>query len=351
MKRPWIDTHIHVSDIGPGGQRRERMQEDLLDVLDRCDAGLRFVISCDGPYYGYMAKDPAQMLRGNQMIHDLCRRAPGRLYGACMVNPNFLDESLRVMNVCFGEWGFVMLGEMLQYSMKYRMNSDAAEKCVRLAARYDVPVQVHLGTYWFKDDTGGSSDGMDHMRDLLKCAERVPEAKYILAHAIGCGPTPNFVPWADMFLDTLAGVFPKYPDNFWIEIRDFQCKALKRTVAEAPSTRLLAGTDWTTRVGPPFQSYGTMFDVKEGANPFPPKVESFVGFLRAAGASEEAIARIGFENARSLFKIKSWADGAEKAAVGNRSSLFGKMGCIAPKGLIYFRRSGKFLLEGRKIHV
>lgn len=205
MKRPWIDTHIHVSDLGPGGQRRERMLEDLLDVLDRCDADLRFVVSCDGPYYGYMAKDPSQMLPANRMIYDLVRRAPGRLYGACMVNPNFLDESLRVMNVCLGEWGFVMLGEMLQYSMKYRMNSDAAEQCVRLAVRYDVPIQVHLGTYWFKDDTGGSSDGMDHMRDLLKCAERVPEAKYILAHAIGCGPTPNFVPWADMFLDTLAG--------------------------------------------------------------------------------------------------------------------------------------------------
>jgi predicted TIM-barrel fold metal-dependent hydrolase len=282
------------------------MLEDLLDVLDRCDADLRFVISCDFPYMTRIGKEPGQMLECNRMIHDLVRRAPGRLYGACTVNPNFLDESLRVMNVCFGEWGFVMLGEMLQYSMNYKMDSDAAEKCVRLAVKYDVPVQVHLGTYCapkskWRYSTSGA--GMDHMTDLLACAERVPEAKFILAHAIGCGPTPDYISWADMFLDTLAGCFPSYPDKFWIEVRDFQCKALKRALAEVPANRLLAGTDWTTRVGPPFQSYGTMFDVKEGANPFPPKVESFVGFMRKAGASEEAVSCVGFDTAKELFRI------------------------------------------------
>ena len=145
---------------------------------------------------------------------------------------------------------------------------------------------------------------MDHMRDLLRCVDRVPEAKYILAHAIGCGPSPEYVSWADMFLDTIAGCFPSYPDNFWIEIRDFQCKALKRTIAEVPTTQLLAGTDWTTRIGPPFQSYGTMFGVDEAENPFPPEVESFAGFLREAGASEEDISRIGFGNAKDLYKIE-----------------------------------------------
>jgi len=303
MTRPWIDTHIHVSDIGPDGKKRERMLDDLLDVLDRCDADLRFVISCDGPYVGAMIKDGSKIFEGNRFIYELVRRSGGRLYGSCTINPNFLDESLRTMEICFGEWGFVMLGEMLQYMMKYRMDSDAVEETVRLAVKYDVPVQVHLGTYWHKDFEG-SCDGMDHMRDLLRCVDRVPEAKYILAHAIGCGPTPDYVSWAGMFLDTIAGVFPEYPDNFWIEIRDFQCPALKRTIAEVPASRLLAGTDWTTRIGPPFQSYGTMFGVDEADNPFPPKVASFVKFLRDAGASEEDIERIGFENARELFGLK-----------------------------------------------
>ena len=131
----------------------------------------------------------------------------------------------------------------------------------------------------------------------------VPEARYILAHAIGVEPGPEFVPWAGMFLDTLKGLFPAYPDNFYVEIRDFQSPALKRTLDEVPVTRILSGTDWTTRVGPPFQPYGTMFGVTEEENPFPTRVKSFVQFLRDAGASEADIARIGCENARELLKL------------------------------------------------
>ncbi|MCX6992536.1 MAG: amidohydrolase family protein [Kiritimatiellaeota bacterium] len=309
MKQTWIDTHIHVSDVGPDGTRRERMLENLLNVLDRCDADLRFVISCDSPYTWHMIQDPVGMMEGNRFIYELVRRAPGRLYGSCTINPNLLEESLRVMDVCFSEWGFVQLGEMLQYMMNYRMDSDAGEAVVRHAVKYNVPVQVHLGTYCrpkhqggrYRDETSG--DGIFHIADLLGVAQRVPEAKYVLAHAIGCGPTPDYISWADMFLDVIQGSYDTYPDNFWIEIRDFQCKALPRTIRDVPTNRLLAGTDWVTRVGPPFQPYGTMFDVKAGQNPFPPKVSSFVEFLRAAGATENDIQRIGAENARELFRL------------------------------------------------
>ncbi|MBN1676090.1 MAG: amidohydrolase family protein [Kiritimatiellae bacterium] len=303
MERTWIDTHIHVSDIGPDGERRERMLEDLLEVLDRCDADLRFVISCDAPHLRAMISDPAKIFEGNRSIHELVRRAPSRLYGSCTINPHFLDESLRVMDICFGEWGFIQLGEMVQYIMDYRMDSDAVEKVMRAAVRYDVPVQVHLGTYWHKDFKGSAGDGSGQMQDLLRAADRVPEAKIILAHAIGVGPSPQFVPWADWFLDVLAAVFDEYPRNFWMEIRDFQSPALARVLREVPTDRILAGTDWTTRVGPPFQSYGTMFNVSEAENPFPPCVGSMVQFLQEAGASEADIARIAFENAKNLFGI------------------------------------------------
>ena len=300
--RVWIDTHIHVSDIGPDGSRRERMLEDLLDVLERCDADLRLVVSCDGPYFSRMLQSPEGVLEANRSIHELVSRAPGRLFGACCVNPHFLDESVAVARRCFGEWGFVMLGEMLQYMMDYRMDSDEVEVLLHLAEQYDVPVQVHLGTYWHKDHTG-STDGMDHMRDLLRAADRVPGVKYILAHAIGCGPTPAFVSWAGMFLDTLGGLFEQFPDNFWVEIRDFHSPALARTLREVPTDRLLSGTDWTTRIGPPFQAYGTVFDIPQGQNPFPPSVDAFVGFLKQAGATEGDIEKIGHQNATELMRL------------------------------------------------
>ena len=305
-KRHWIDTHIHVSDIGDDNKKRDRMLEDLLDVLDRCDADLRLAISPDAIYRERMKTDPASMLEANRMVYDLCRRAPRRLYGSCMVNPNFPDEALRVMKICFEEWGFVQLGEMHTVVLKYRMSDPATEKVVRLAARYDVPVQVHLGTYWSKSALPGDAmDGMNQMGDLLTVAERVPQAKYILGHAIGCGRTTKYIPWADMYLDTLKGVFEQFPENFWVEIRDFQCPALPRAIREIPINHLLSGTDWSTRIGPPFQSYTTMFGLKEEDNPFPPKVDSFIDFLRKAGATEADITRIGYENARELYKLPS----------------------------------------------
>ncbi|MBU0609335.1 MAG: amidohydrolase family protein [Armatimonadetes bacterium] len=298
----WLDTHIHVSDFSSDGSKREHMLDDLLELLDRCDADLRFVISCDGHYNSLVKQQPDGMMIANTMIHELCREAPDRLFGSCIVNPNYLAESLRMMDVAFGEWGFVQLGEILQYMLDFQMDTDAGEQVTRRAVHYDVPVQIHLGTYW-GPHAGASVDGVGQMEDLLGLAERVPEAKYILAHAIGCAETKRYIPWANWFLDVIAGRFDEYPDNFWIEIRDFHCPALPRAIAEVPSMRLLSGTDWTTRIGPPFQTYGTMFNVAEEDNPFPPKVESFIGFLKAAGASDEAIANIGHQNAIELYRL------------------------------------------------
>ncbi len=302
----WIDTHIHVSDLSGDGSKREQMLADLLDVLDRCDADLRFLISCDGAYNSIVKQQPDGMMIANRMVHELCRQAPDRLFGSCIVNPHYLDEALQMMDVAFGEWGFVQLGEMLPYMLDFVMDSDPVERLVRRAVDCDVPVQVHLGTYWgYK--MGASGHGMQHMEDLLGIAERVPEAKYVLAHMVGCpGNSPaeaRCIPWADWFLDVLAGFFDTYPDNFWVEIRDFHCRALPHAVAQVPANRLLSGTDWTTRIGPPFQTYGTMFNVSEADNPFPPKVESFVGFLQAAGATAEGIEQLAWRNAAELYKL------------------------------------------------
>ncbi len=302
MDHPWIDCHIHVSDTDTDGRVRIDMSAHLLEILDRCDADLRLILSPDFPYINRMAEDPGQMLAANRMIHELVRQAPDRLFGACMVNPNFADESVRVMERCFGEWGFVMLGEMLPYLMDYHMDSRETEQVVRRAVDFDVPIQVHLGTYWHRDHAG-STDGMIQMRELLRVAERVPEGRYILAHAIGVGPSPEYIPWAGMFLDTLGGVFQDYPRNFWVEIRDFHAPALGRALAEVPLDRLLAGTDWTTRVGPPFQSYGTVFEYLERENPYPPSVSAMTQFLKKAGAAEADIRLIACDNASNLFRI------------------------------------------------
>lgn len=297
-KRQWIDTHIHVSDYGPGSTERGDILEDLFEVLDRSDADLRFVISPDVPWIGQMMQDGSMILEANRFIYDLVHRAPHRLYGSCMINPNFLDDSLKAIQICFQEWGFVQLGEMVQYMMKYRMDTDAAERSVRLAMQFDVPIQVHLSTSGRTGD-GPMGSGMEQLADFFGIVERVPDAKYILAHAVGTQTEP---PVVDGYLDAIEERYGKIPDNFWFEIRDFSSPGVRSALRRVSADRIIAGTDWTTRVGPPFLPYGMIFGKIED-NPYPPCIDAMIGFLRQERASEEEIEKIGFGNAAKLLKI------------------------------------------------
>jgi len=300
-RRVWIDTHVHVCDIGPDGNVRPRFVEDLLAVLDADEADLRFVLSPDGARLSRVGQAAEGVIEGNEFIRDVVQCAPERLYGSCMVNPHFLDESLAMMERCLGEWGFVQLGEMLQYMMDYRMDSDPVERLVRQAVEFDVPVQVHISTS--NRMSHNSSWGVEQLNDLFGLVERVPEAKYILAHLVGM--MDDDPPVVDTYLDMIDRRYGEWPDGFWAEIRDFNSPGVRSVLERVPANRLLAGTDWVTRIGPPFLPYGVVFDVKQAEdNPYQPCVGSMVGFLRGAGATDETIALIGEGNAREL--LKTW---------------------------------------------
>jgi len=299
-ERRWLDAHIHVSDRGDDDAVRPQFTDDLLKVLDDADADLRLVVSGDMNLYDPVRSDPDGAHDVNAFIHRLVAKAPDRLYGACLVNPNFLDASLRTMEMCFEQWGFVMLGEMLPYMFDFTMDSDASERVVRAAVDYDVPVQVHVSTFHTRSHPSGY--GREQMIDLFGIVERVPEARYILAHAVGGMKDEGVV--VDDYVDMVEERFGAWPRNFWIEIAQFQTPALASALARIPDDRLITGTDWTTRVGPPFMPYGALFGIA-GAdeNPFPPCVGELARFLAEAGATDEEVDRIGFRNAAELLKI------------------------------------------------
>jgi predicted TIM-barrel fold metal-dependent hydrolase len=297
----WFDAHIHVDNRGKANDPRPNMVRDLLAVLDGAGADLRFLLSCDLPWPGRMRDDSGAIEAGNQLIHELCRQAPGQLYGSCTVNPHHLDESLRVMDLCFGQWGFIQLGEMLQYIMNYRMDSPESERLVRQAVEFDVPVQVHISTS--NGAQGEWSGGVEQLEDLFGCAQRVPEAKYVLAHAVGMPDADP--PVVDTYLDRIEREYGAWPENFWVEIRDFNSPGVASALARVPISRLIVGTDWTTRVGPPFLPYGTIFNVRRAEdNPYPPSVPALVDLLRGFGASDEQIHQIGSTNAAELYRFE-----------------------------------------------
>lgn len=297
--RLWLDTHVHVCDYGSDGEERPGFLGELLRVLDAEEADLRFVISPNGLRLSRVINESEGVAAANEFIHDLVARAPGRLYGSCIVNPHFLDESLRMMDQCFGEWGFVQLGEMLQYMMDYEMNSPPVEALVRRSVEFEAPVQVHISTS--NAGTHPSSHGMAQLDDLCRLADKIPEASYILAHAVGM--PDGDPPVVDQYLDFIDERYGSFPANFWLEIRDFDSPGVRSALDRVPADRLLAGTDWVTRVGPPFLPYGCIFGVQRPEdNPYPPKVESMVRFLKDAGADDDTVDRIGHRNAIELLR-------------------------------------------------
>jgi len=301
MKRVWIDTHAHVCGEGLDGKPRAGVAEGLAAMLDGSDADLRLVACVDMPALERMKDEPEAILDGNRMVRDLIRQAPGRLFGGCVVNPRFFKESERAVRMCFEEWGFVMFGEMLQYLLDFRMDCAETEKLVRLAEKYGAPTQVHISTS--NRLNHNSTHGDDQLRDLFGLAKRTPEVRYILAHAVGM--PKGDPPVVDGYLDMVEAWHGGWPENFWMEIRDFNSPGVVSALRRVPSNRLLAGTDWTTRVGPPFAPYLTVFGVERPEdNPFPPRVSEAVRFLKSAGASDEDVERIAWKNAVELFGDK-----------------------------------------------
>ncbi len=299
MKR-WIDTHIHVSDYCPNNIDRRDILDDLLDIIDRSEADLRLVLSPDAHWLNRMINDESAILEANRFIYDLVRRAPDRLYGSCMINPNFLKESLKTVHICFEEWGFIQFGEMLQYMMKFKMDSDGVEELSRLAMKFDVPIQVHISTSGHTGE-GPMGSGIEQLDDFLLAADRVPDAKYIIAHAVGT--MKDDPPVVDGYLDIIEKKYECFPDNFWAEIREVNSPGVRSVLNRIPIDRIIIGTDWTTRIGPPFLPYGVVFGKTIKDNPYPPRLDLMINFLKEFGASDADIEKISFENTAQLLKI------------------------------------------------
>jgi len=300
----WVDTHVHISGVSPDGAVRKHLAQDVAAVLDGAGADLRFVVNCCEAANAYefqqMMKRPEGVLEASRHVHRLAEDLRGRVYGSCMVNPRFLDASLAALDVAVGKWGFVMLGEMVQYMMDYRMDSDPVVRLVRKATELGVPVQVHISTS--NSAQGSFASGTEELLDFLALVQRAPEATYLLAHLVG---SPKVNPTViEGYLDIIERELGGWPRSFWAEIIHFHSPGVPVALARIPHDRLVAGTDWVGRPGPPFLPYGIAYGVQcPEANPYSPCVASLVDLLTAAGASPETVPAIAWENASRLLKL------------------------------------------------
>ncbi len=308
----WLDTHNHLCDLAPDGTPRPGFHHDIRAVLDQDPNELHLVVCPDGARMSRIGRDPAAMLAGAEMIRAAVQAGDGRLHGACMVNPRFPREARQTMDRCFGDWGFVMLGEMMQYSMGFRLAEPVCVELLRHAADLHVPVMVHIATF---DVSQGELTGTGQLADFLLAAEAVPEGRYILGHFIGM--PENNPPHVLHYLDAIAARYGVWPRNFWAEIRDFSSPGLAVALARIPHDRLVSGSDWCNRGEPPHAPYGTAFDATLNHVPNPyadePSSAFFAACLRQQGLTPETVERIAYGNAARLLGLVPANDTAPAA--------------------------------------
>jgi len=236
------------------------------------------------------------------------------------IDPRAVKQSHEDMDLYVGERGFVQVGEVEGLPHGFSLDCPEMVELARHAAKLGAPVQLHCST--------ADSPTGEHMRQALHLAAAVPDANFIIAHAIGGRNSYQYILATENYL--ARGL-----DNIYLEIVQFHVRAYLRSAYEhLGPDRLLVGTDWATYHNPPYLPYGahptlvshpdfwrdagvkgfsqwgpefwfsSMFVLDLRENPYPCRVESFVGFLREAGVSEEDIDKIGSGNAIRLFRLR-----------------------------------------------
>jgi hypothetical protein len=67
----------------------------------------------------------------------------GRFLGACVVNPLFIDESLKEIEFCKKELGFNWVGELCNYTVPYEYTIEEFELLVEQVSKLNMVLDVH----------------------------------------------------------------------------------------------------------------------------------------------------------------------------------------------------------------
>ena len=319
-KRLWIDGHTHLNLHHEDATPCAFSTADVVEVLDRCDADLRLFCEVGIAEMHCVAEDLDALHWANETLYQSIQPAEGRLFGCCFIHPDALAQSHKDLDYYVGERGFVQVGEV-EGILGFAMDSPAMIELARHATQLGVPLQMHCSTNAMP--TG------EHTRQALSLARQVPEAKIIIAHAIGGRNTYQHILAAETYLAD-AG------DNVYLEIFDFHVREYVRAAhGRLGADRLLVGTDWMTYGNPPFATYGAVWQMLyperndwshlQGfglsrwgnkvwldsqyvlaldENPFPVRVDSLVGFLHESGLNDDEIAKVGSGNAIRLFGLE-----------------------------------------------
>lgn len=210
---PVIDVHTH---LGPfcGIYLPEAPLDKMIAGMDRC--GVERIILAP---HNALAGDTRE---GNRAMIDAVTRYPGRIYGYCTINPNFMDEMDKEMGQYLAQPG---VAGIKIHPVMHACPADS-EKYTPVWERANAEKLMVLSHTW--GETGEC--GPPKMR---KIAERYPDVRLLLGHSC-------YGAWEQAI--ALAAEFP----NVYLELTaayhvygliEWMCK-------KAGAQKVLFGTDY-----------------------------------------------------------------------------------------------------------
>jgi predicted TIM-barrel fold metal-dependent hydrolase len=257
-----IDVHAHFyTELSGRSDWRERNARRL-EVGDRIGitAHVGSILGTWGyrsPTY-FPSRDDVE--HANERMLQMVQAVPGRVFGYCVVNPNYPDHAAEEITRCVDRG---LIGIKLAASR--RADDRLLDRVAALAAERGVPILHHVWQHRRRDWPG--QDASDAV-ELASLAERHAEAKFILAHLGGGGE------WAH----SLRALVER--PNVWVDLSGsgVDVGMVEQALETVGAGRLVWGTDLTMDTG-----------------------WAKLRYLRALDRSSEDVERVSYGNAQQIF--------------------------------------------------
>jgi hypothetical protein len=215
-----FDCHLHCPpEAGEKWQwyKVTHTFDDFVAYLDKTGVG-RGIINSQRSY----DPQPSEFIAGNREVARLVEKYQGRFLGACIVNPQFIEESLRELETCRKELGFIWVGELCNYMIPFDYRIREFDMLVDQVKKLNMILALH---------TEGE--------EIHYIADRFPDATIAFAHF---GDDRE---WETIFkrIDTVAK-----NSNFYLDTSGYghdRVGVLEYAVEKIGPDRILFGSDFS----------------------------------------------------------------------------------------------------------
>lgn len=136
-----FDCHLHCP-----AEKGEKWQwykvtnsfEDFVNYLNKTGVQ-RGIINSQRSF----GTKPEEFIAGNREVARYVEKSKGRFIGACVVNPLYIEESLKEIEYCHNQLGFVWVGELCNYMVPYLYSIREFEMLVEQVVKLNMVLALH----------------------------------------------------------------------------------------------------------------------------------------------------------------------------------------------------------------